>query len=213
MYTIKQEELSEKAYKAIKDLILQGELTSGEKLNQEGLAKRLGISRTPLLSAFAKLEKEMLVELIPRRGARVKKLSRKEYIDLYDLRLRLEPLGAFEATQRKTKEGLKEIEKYLSLFEAVILGRSKERFLEVDYKFHMAVMKMSQNEMLYRMISAFNIVLISNFNGLLKEPDESLREHKALAEAIKSGDAPLAEKIMYEHISGARANLLLKEDW
>ena len=93
------------------------------------------------------------------------------------------------------------------------MGRSRERFLEVDYRFHMAVMKMSQNEMLYRMISAFNIVLISNFNGLFKEPGESLREHKALAEAIKSGDASLAEKTMYEHISGARANLLLKEEW
>jgi len=76
-YRVVREELSEIVYKRIKNMILKSQLPTGTKLNQEKLAGRLGVSRTPLLTAFSKLEKEMLIELIPRRGAFVKKLTRQ----------------------------------------------------------------------------------------------------------------------------------------
>ncbi len=72
MYKVKHLDLSEKVYHTLKNMILNDELKSGEKLNQQKLAQELGVSRTPILSAFSKLEKEVLVEIIPRKGTFVK---------------------------------------------------------------------------------------------------------------------------------------------
>ena len=129
MYQVKQKELPETVYETIKEMILKNQLRSGEKLSQEKLAARLGVSRTPLLAAFSKLEKEMLVELVPRRGAFVKKLSKKEFEDLYDLRMRLEPLGAFEAANRRSDAQLAELRRRHEEFERQIAGTLSDDLL------------------------------------------------------------------------------------
>ncbi|TVR06400.1 MAG: GntR family transcriptional regulator, partial [Spirochaetaceae bacterium] len=94
MYKVEYEDLAQRVYKLLKQMILQGELCSGQRLPQDELAERLGVSRTPLLSAFSKLEREMLVETVPRRGSFVRAYSSEELLNIYDIRLRLEPLGA-----------------------------------------------------------------------------------------------------------------------
>jgi DNA-binding GntR family transcriptional regulator len=211
VYQVTQKELSETVYEIIKEMILKNQLRSGEKLNQEKLAARLGVSRTPLLAAFSKLEKEMLVELVTRRGAFVKKLSKKEFEDLYDLRMRLEPLGAFEAANRRSDAQLAELRRRHDEFERQIAGTLSESIQEADYNFHMAIMRMSGNELLFRMISSFNIIIISNLKGLLKKPTRSLAEHELIYEAIAASRPEEAERCMYEHIADAKRNLLKLE--
>ena len=100
------EDLAEQVYRTLRDMILVGTLAPGQKLRQEALSETLGVSRTPLLAAFSKLEKEMLVELVPRRGAFVKRLSAAELLQLYDVRLRLEPLGASVPADRIDSSGI-----------------------------------------------------------------------------------------------------------
>jgi DNA-binding GntR family transcriptional regulator len=210
MYKVEQQELSERVYRRIKEMILKNQLVSGQKLNQESLAQALGVSRTPLLSAFAKLEKEYLIELIPRRGAFVKKLSREELKELYDLRLRLEPLGAFNAATHATPETLAELEKQFAEFQEAVAGRYPF-LLQADYDFHMAIMRMSGNILLYRIISSFNIIVISNLSGLLKPAEQSLKEHSGILQAIRQRDAPLADRLMAEHLLDSRNRLDQKE--
>lgn len=207
MYKINQTDLSKSVHQTLKDMILSNQLVSGQKLNQKKLSEMLGVSRTPLLAAFSKLEKEMLVELLPRRGAFVKKLSRKDFENLYDIRLRLEPLGAALAAEWCKPDEIKELQRLLSIFERKVLETQLDTIRSVDYHFHMAIMKMSQNDMLYRMISSFNLIIISNLKGLLKDPKLSLNEHRELSEAINSHDAGKAEKAMYRHIMGAKKNI------
>ena len=206
MYRVEQQELSERVYRRIKEMILKNELVSGQKLNQEKLAQALGVSRTPLLSALSKLEKEYLVQQVPRRGAFVNRLSREEFEDLYDLRLRLEPLGAFDAATRGTPEALAALEERFLEFEQAVSGRFPS-LLEADYDFHMAIMRMSGNEMLHRIISSFNIIIISNLRGLLKPAEQSLEEHRGILKAIRNRDAPLAERLMHEHLQDSRQRL------
>lgn len=208
MYKVEQKELSERVYESIKEMILKNQLVSGEKLNQEKLSLKLGVSRTPLLAAFSKLEKEMMVDLVPRRGAFVKKLSQKEFEDIFELRLRLEPLGAFEAASRRTPEEVRELKKRLKDFEKKVSGDYSKTIQEADYHFHMAIMSMSQNCLLHRIISSFNIVLISNLKGPLKKPAMSLAEHTEIYNEIECGNSEEAEKRMYEHIYDAKQNLL-----
>lgn len=207
MYQIKYLDLSEKVYYALKNMILNDELKSGEKLNQEKLAQKLGVSRTPLLSAFSKLEKEILVEIIPRRGAFVKKLNYEEFIELYDIRARLEPLGAHEAAKHATEYEIRQLNKILDNFKKNISQYSSKHLSKIDYDFHTAIMKMSKNDLLFKMISSYNIIILSNLEGLLKDPRQSLEEHIKIYDAIKEHNVDLADKMMFSHLIDAKGRI------
>jgi DNA-binding GntR family transcriptional regulator len=207
MYKVKHIDLSEKVYSTLKNMILNDELKSGEKLNQEKLAQKLGVSRTPLLSAFSKLEKEILIEIIPRRGAFVKKLNYNEFLELYDIRARLEPLGAYEAAKHTTAYEIKRLSKILDNFKRNILPYSSKYLCKIDYDFHMAIMKMSKNNLLFKMISSYNIIILSNLEGLLKDPHQSLEEHIKIYNAIKEHNADLADKMMFSHLIDSKGRI------
>jgi len=208
MQKIDYPDLSEKVYRALRIMILEGELVPGEKLKQDILATRLGISRTPLAAAFSKLEKEMLIELLPRRGARVRSLDSKELLDLYDIRIRLEPLGASGVAKNGTKEDLRILRELLAVYKALVDIDNPRAVRRADYEFHLAIARMSGNESLHRIISAFNIVFICNQGGLLKPAKSSYEEHAALMEALSAHDEALAASIMSDHLTDSRHRLL-----
>ncbi len=201
------EDLQERTYRAIKELMLKGELRANEKLRQEALAKRLGVSRTPLLRAFSKLEKDLFVVSVPRRGVYVRQFTTEELINIYDIRLRLEPLGALQAAERSTPEAMRQLEERARAFAEAIAANDVENIRAVDYELHMEVMRQSGNALLVDILSSFNIILISNIKGLQKAPEKSLAEHALLLQAIGRRDAAEAERIMYDHILEARENL------
>jgi len=215
-YTIKQmqkieyPDLSEKVYRELRIMILEGELLPGEKLKQEILATRLGISRTPLVAAFSKLEKEMLIELLPRRGARVRSLSSKELLDLYDIRIMLEPMGAGGVAKNGTPEDIQILRDLLDSYKKLVDSNDNKAIRKADYEFHLAIARMSRNEPLYRIISAFNIVFICNQGGLLKPARNSYVEHAALVEAIADHDEMKANNLMRDHLTDSRHRLLYK---
>lgn len=207
MYKIEQVELSERVYRAIKQMILNKQLVSGQKLNQERLAAHLGVSRTPLLSAFSKLEQEMLVEILPRRGAFIRKLTRREFRDLHDIRMRLEPLGAAKAAECADKAEIAELRRRLARFEMQVQEPSHEKIRAADHSLHIYIMEMSANRMLHRMISSLSLIMLSDLEGLLQDPELSLQEHQGIVEAIAERDPQRAESLMYEHILAAGQNL------
>lgn len=204
MFKVHYEDLAEKVYKALKEMILTSELTPGMKLIQEDISERLGVSRTPLLAAFSKLEKELLIELVPRRGAFVRKCTLQELYRFADIRKRLEPLGAREAAESADGAGIAELRAVLESYRAAVSDGEVPKIKEKDYRFHMEIMKLSGNFVLLQMISSFNIVVISNQRGLLKPPERSLREHEALVEAIAAKDPDAAERAMFDHLVDIR---------
>lgn len=208
MQKIDYPDLSEKVYRALRIMILEGELLPGEKLKQDVLATRLGISRTPLAAAFSKLEKEMLIELLPRRGARVRSLDSKELLDLYDIRIMLEPLGAGGVARNGSSENLRALRGLLAAYKALVDSDNPRAVRRADYDFHLAIAQMSGNESLFRIISAFNIVFICNQGGLLKPAKSSYEEHAALVEAIAGHDEGDATLIMREHLVDSKRRLL-----
>ncbi len=207
MKTIEYADLAEKVYRSLKEMILEGEILPGEKLGQEELAGKLGVSRTPLAAAFSKLEKEMLVERLPRRGARVRILDRKNLVDLYDIRIRLESLGAKEAALNADDADLRRLDECLINYRTIKAEGNPKAIRVADYEFHLAIAEISRNEALYRIISSFNIVFICNQRGLLKPASRSLSEHELLVDAIRSRDCVEAERIMTEHLVDSRNRL------
>lgn len=207
MSILQYEDLTEKVYKAVKEMILTSELPPGMKLLQEELSERLGVSRTPLLAAFSKLEKEMLIEMIPRRGAYVRRCSLEEMYDFADVRIRLEPLGARNAAIKATpaeREGLMAL---LARYRHAVAAGDRQEIKESDYYLHMEIMRLSGSKVLHQIVSSFNIVLISNQRGLLKSPQESLVEHELVCLAIARGDADGAEAAMAAHLSGIKTGM------
>ena len=204
MKKLDYEDLQERVYREIKEMMLRGELRANEKLGQEALARRLGVSRTPLLRAFSKLEKDMFVVSIPRRGVFVKQFSLEELVNIYDIRLRLEPLGAYEAAQSSNPEAAARLEELSRAFSEAVSRNDVASIKSADYALHMEIMRQSRNILLVDILSTFNIILISNMKGLQKPAAKSESEHKLLVQAICSGASEDAESVMYDHILESR---------
>lgn len=204
MTTSRFEDLSEQVYRALREMILEGELVPGQKLTQESLSARLGTSRTPLLAAFSKLEKEMLVELVPRRGAFVKRLSGRELVELYEIRLRLEPLGAEEAARRMDGNKEATLRTVLEAHRRAVREGVEAEVRLADYRFHMTIAHIADNSVLERILSSFSIISKSSQSGLMKPRDKSLAEHETLFAALKDRNPELSARLMYEHLLESR---------
>jgi DNA-binding GntR family transcriptional regulator len=205
---IESEDLGRRVYRVLKAMIIDGELPAGEKLAQQKLAARLGVSRTPLLAAFSRLEQESLVRTVPRRGAFVRSYRREELLHIYDIRCRLEPLGARGAALAASPSDLAALRGLLADFDTAAAAGDDHALKRADFAFHMELMRCSGNGFLYDMLSTFNIIIIANTTGLLKPAAQSDREHHELLAALEARDPERAERIMFEHLSGARSNLL-----
>mgnify|MGYP006293729557 CR=1 FL=1 len=207
-YKVDYQDLPAQVYETLKEMILTGELRSGDKLVQDELAQLLGVSRTPLLAALSKLENEMLVRSVPRRGFFVRALSRQEFVHIYDLRLRLEPLGAAEAATSASEDEVEELSRFVAQFDEVAESGEEGEIKESDYRLHMQIMAMSRNWLLYNIISSFNIILIANLEGLLKDARRSAAQHNMILRAIAARDSRRAEEAMHFHIEESRERLL-----
>ncbi|MBN2659502.1 MAG: GntR family transcriptional regulator [Spirochaetales bacterium] len=199
-YKVETADLVDKVYSSIKDMILKGELVPGQKLVQEEMAAQLGVSRTPVLSAFSKLEKEWLVKSIPRRGFYIYEMSLEEKINLFDIRLRLESLGAFKAAELGSAGEKKALLSMVEKVSSKDFSASPTDFNRHDYEFHRRITEMSRNAMLSTMISSYNIVSLSNQDERAIDYSRSISDHLAISRAISDNNAAKAEKLMSEHI-------------
>lgn len=211
-YAVDHQDLTVRVYDILKEMILRGELQPGQKLAQDELAETLGVSRTPLLSALYKLDNEMLVESLPRRGFVVRRLSPDEFVHVYDLRLRLEPLGAAEAATEARPEEIEELTRMSTAFDELSTTDREGEIKVTDYHLHMQIMGMSRNQILYNIVSSFNLVLISNMEGLLKAPQRSAEQHRSIIRAIEARDSRRAEQAMHFHLEESREEILRRKE-
>jgi DNA-binding GntR family transcriptional regulator len=213
IYRVESEDLGRQVHKIFKNMIINGDLRSGQKLVQDELAERLGVSRTPLQFALSKLEQENLVETLPRRGFYVRRYSRQDLLDIYDIRCRLEPLAARGAAQNATAADIAGIADLMVQFDAATEKADEKLLKRADYDFHMELWRCSGNHFLYDMLATFSIIVISNTRGLLKPAALSNREHRSVFDALRAHDADGAEEAMFAHVAGARANLATNDDY
>jgi DNA-binding GntR family transcriptional regulator len=198
MYRIETEALGKKIHRALRTMIINGELRPGQKLVQDDLAAYLGVSRTPLLAAFSKLEQEHLVVTIPRRGAYVKQYTDRELLDLCNIRMRLESLSAREAAQAAAGEDLARLESILEDFDRAVEKHDESLVKQSDYNFHMEVLRIGGNKFLHDMLFSY-IIIVINMSGLMRHLEISRAEHHEILEAIRTGDPERAESVMFKH--------------
>ena len=203
--------LDQQAYRIIKEMIRSRKLLPGQKISQEGLARELGISRTPLISALKFMEKEKLIESRPRRGFFVRQFTREEMISIFELREVLEGLAARHAARNITSAQVARLRKFFIDFRGRNGIRDFRAYSDEDRSFHNYVTELGAKEFLRSILQAYNIISYSYHfvasEGLVRLPAETLDEHLVIIDAICDGDPAAAERLMRHHFQRSIARL------
>ena len=197
-------ELVDRIYLKVKQMIFDQVLEPGQKLIQEKLASELGVSRSPLLKALQRLESELLVEQIPRRGMYVKRVEIKEIRDIFQCRAVIEGLSAKLAAKNMTPQQVQMLKACFAPF----LNQAHievSEYAKADRLFHHQIMKWSENAVILRLEILNNIHLRAYQAGLLRPPSETLPEHFAIITALEQKDGKKAETLMRQHIERSLA--------
>lgn len=196
--------LRDVVFKTLRQAILKGELEPGERLMEIKLAKKLGVSRTPIREAIRKLELEGLVLMIPRKGAEVAGITEKSLRDVLEVRRALEELAIELACQRMSDEQIKELEEAEKEFKEAMEKGEPILIAGADEKFHDIIFSGTKNEKLVLMLNNLREQMYRYRLEYVKNPEQwklLLEEHDKISEAIKLRDVEIAKNIIKEHIN------------
>lgn len=207
----KSPSLEEMVYLRLEEDILSGKLPRGKALGEVALAKRLGVSRTPIRGALHRLWEDGLVEILPNKGARVLGINAEDLIDIYKIRERLEGLASSLAATRVTKNDLSRLTEVVENAEFSIGNNDVERIKELDTVFHSIIYEASGSRFLSRTLSELHKKIKAYRKRSLGVPgrlEKSAREHREILEAIKAGEASEADRLTSLHVQRALDNML-----
>ncbi len=205
------ENLDQKVYETLKEMIIERQILPGEKIRQEKLAQELGISRTPLVSALKFLEHEKLVESKPRRGYFVRLFSKEEMISIFELREVLEGLTAKRAAANITEAQIEVLNGFFKAFAESDDISDFKAYAREDRRFHNFITEIGAKEFLKSILQTCNLITASyqylSPEGLVRPPNETIEEHLAVIKAISERNPEAAEIIMRRHLRKTIAHL------
>ena len=208
----RHENLDFKVYRELKSMIVDRKLKPGDKILQEKIAREFGVSRTPLMCALKKLEQEKLVQAVPRRGFYVRRFTREEVLQAFELREILEGLAARRAAQIISPAQAERLRGFFRDADLSDSAQGIKRYAEEDRRFHQYLIKLGGFDLLNDILENYNIITVSYridvMEGLVRHPRETMPEHEALIEAIASGRPEQAEKLARQHFHRSRQQLL-----
>lgn len=197
-------ELSKKheIYEAIREEIIARELEPGSIINEGVLAKKHGVSRTPVREALLMLAVENLVNPLPRAGYMVTKLSIQDVQESFHLRELLEGEAARLTAVRIT-------EAQIAHLRDVEIG-VPPRIEEMNRDFHLTIASASGSERLYKLIVQLidDVKRILAYDPYMIDPPQSYRGHREIIEALADRDPDRACHVMRRHISDAKTRVL-----
>ncbi len=193
---------------AIRELIIGGGIKPGAPLRQDYLASRLSVSRTPLRHALRALVAEGLVKYDDFRGAHVATIEPSDIVDVFEMRMALEPMALASAFPALSKIDLAKAEIAIDAAESESAGLVQAR---LNWEFHSALYLPSGRTALLEVIDNLNrsgaraeIVAAS----IGERPDKSACEHLALLKACRDGALSGALNILKDHLTAARDDTL-----
>jgi DNA-binding GntR family transcriptional regulator len=194
--------LADRAYVAVRQLIVSLELAPGSAIKEPELTARLGIGRTPVREALRRLALERLVEVFPRRGMVVTTVDVRDLARLCEVRTVLEPAAARLAAERATRADLDEIAALMA--ELVDPRRRDERTLiDLDERIHRTIYRTSHNQLLSETLEWYYTHALRIWMLALDRARDlhgAVLEHHGLLEAIAQGKGERAAELMREHV-------------
>lgn len=197
----KENPLYEQIYNSLRTSIFSGEMRPGERLVDSRIAEEIGVSRSPVREAFRKLEHDGLLK--NKEGLIfVYEPSLQDVIELYQVRVGLEGVAAYWATQYMPDEEVEKLQNSIYKVENALKNSNINEVVELNTFFHESIVFWSKNSQLQKMMSNIRSRVLLYRNTLFKQynrRDDFVPEHQSVVTAIHSRDPQLAAKKMSEH--------------
>jgi DNA-binding GntR family transcriptional regulator len=195
------------ATEVIREAILDGRLSPGQRLKEEELARELGISRTPVREALLVLQTEGLIEAAPNRGATVRSYDADDLSEMYLLRAVLEGLGARLAAERVKARDLAKLRKSCDRFESVSMLGTLRDMVKENLVFHNTILDIAGSDRIAQLVRSVTEVPLVYKSYLWYSPSQKLisaHYHRQIVNALEARDPERAESVMKQHVFEAR---------
>lgn len=202
---------SEKAYTALREDILTGRLTAGTALSEVDLAERLGVSRTPLRAALARLALEGLVDTTRGRTGVVSAVSAESITELFELREALETQAARLAARRRDPEVFDALIERFAAAPELLRGGDVEPYYALVAEFDAALDAALGNPVYRGALDGVRLHLARARRIAAADPERLVRsadEHRLICAAIRDGDAALAASATTVHLKASLTTIL-----
>ena len=187
----------------LKQAILAGKLTPGERLSEPQLTTSLKVSPVPLREALRRLEAEGYVTFLPNEDVIVSKPTLEEVQDYYSIASVLEGLAARLAVERARPEEVARLRELHQLLREAYKEKDPERYFDANSRFHRFIAELAGNERLYRLIDQMRQEIRKTRILALHVPqrlDYSMREHDQIMDAFLKKNPELAEATVTKHL-------------
>ncbi len=207
--------LADQVFERLENDIITGVYPRGEILTELKLVEQLGVSRTPIREALRRLEQERLIRESG-KGSVVLGITVEDLVDIMNIRQRVEGLAAYYATKNLTPAGLEELKQISELQDFYYSRKDIEHLREMDDRFHDTIYELSQRTILRDTLLPLHRKAMRYRKISIEDPARlslSIQEHKAIFDAIASGNAELAEELITQHIIRAKNNMMARFEY
>src|SRR5262245_10531357 len=197
--------LSDRAYYAIRELIVTLELAPGSIVSERELQERLGVGRTPVREALQRLEGERLIEVYPRRGIFVSNVNVLDLAVLSEVRAVLEGFAARVAAERSTPDDREATSALIADLDELSTAADERRLIHLDQRIHRHVYRCTHNPFLEATLDGYYVLTLRIWFLALDRVSrlgDAVQEHRELLEAIRDGDPDRAAEAMRRHVAG-----------
>jgi DNA-binding GntR family transcriptional regulator len=191
----------------LRDLITEGVLAPGARLNERVLCEHLHVSRTPLREAYKVLAAEGLIRLLPNRGAVVSRLSVDDVVHTFELMAALEALNGELAAARATDDEIRELQRLTREMKAAHAQADLPAYYRMNQAIHAAIAAAARNPVLadvYRTTNARLQALRFRSNLNREKWKAAMREHERIVQALAARDGALLGRLLAEHLAHKR---------
>ena len=205
MMDYKTVSLSDQVYEHLETDILSGKYQRGEIITELQLCSELGVSRTPVREALRRLFQEHLIEDTP-KGTMILGITPKDYLDMSEIRLRVEELAVRGFIANMSVDNLKELNEAVDFQEFYLTRGDVDHLRALDGQFHEIIYAGCGSRVLQDTLAPLHKKIQQYRHNALQAPlraRNSVQEHRAILEAITARDADLAVEKMRQHIENA----------
>lgn len=203
---------SQRAIDELRDLIFSGELPAGSDHLETELAERLNMSRTPVREALLALEGQGLLEMRPRKGARILSLSPHDMGEIYEVLTALESVAARNAANAGYgDEDLLGLARAIDDMDDALVANDLRAWADGDDRFHSELVRLGGNSRIVSVVAmmADQVRRARAMTLFMREkPHQSNHDHRKVMEAIRKGQPDIAYKIHHAHRTQAQRTLL-----
>lgn len=202
--------LRDVVFKTLREDILKGKLKPKQRLMELQLANELGVSRTPIREAMRMLELEGLVVMIPRKGAIVAEITKKDLEDVLEVRCALEELAVALACAKITKLQIEELKQKVIEFQHAMEDNDITSLAEKDVAFHDIIFAATNNPRLIQLLNNLREQMYRYRVEYLKDKQTHIllvKEHETIIENLEQRDVERAKKNISKHITNQVNNV------